>query len=213
MEKVVVVAVHPDDETIGCGGTIIKHLNNGDEVHCILVTKGNADQKVIWDKVKDTYHFTSVTELDFPELNLMDKSLNELIPPLSKAISAIRPQTIIIPNRSDAHSDHKAIFSAVASCTKAFRYPFIEKVLMMEVISETDFALPLPEGQFIANYYVEITKEFEKKQEILKIYESELLPYPQTRNLNTMQALNRYRGSQINAEYAEAFMNLKTIVR
>ena len=213
MEKVVVVAVHPDDETIGCGGTIIKHLNKGDEVHCILVTKGNAEQKVIWDKVKDIYHFTSVTELDFPELDLMDKSLNELIPPLSKAIGAIRPQTIIIPNRSDAHSDHKAIFNAVASCTKAFRYPFIEKVLMMEVISETDFALPLPEGQFIANYYVDITKEFEKKQEILKIYESELLPYPQTRNLNTMQALNRYRGSQINAEYAEAFMNLKTIVR
>ena len=213
MEKVVVVAVHPDDETIGCGGTIIKHLNKGDEVHCILVTKGNADQKVIWNKVKDTYRFTSVTELDFPELDLMDKSLNELIPPLSKAISAIQPQTIIIPNRSDAHSDHKAIFNAVASCTKAFRYPFIEKVLMMEVISETDFALPLPEGQFIANYYVDITKEFEKKQEILKIYESELLPYPQTRNLNTMQALNRYRGSQINAEYAEAFMNLKTIVR
>lgn len=213
MEKVVVVAVHPDDETIGCGGTIIKHLSKGDEVHCILVTKGNAEQKVIWDKVKDTYHFTSVTELDFPELDLMDTSLNELIPPLSKAISAIQPQTIIIPNRSDAHSDHKAIFNAVASCTKAFRYPFIEKVLMMEVISETDFALPLPEGQFIANYYVDITKEFEKKQEILKIYESELLPYPQTRNLNTMQALNRYRGSQINAGYAEAFMNVKTIIR
>lgn len=213
MERVVVVAVHPDDETIGCGGTIIKHLNRGDEVHCILVTKGNAEQKVIWNKVKDAYHFTSVTELDFPELDLMDKSLNELIPPLSKAISTIQPQTIIIPNRSDAHSDHKAIFNAVASCTKAFRYPFIEKVLMMEVISETDFALPLPEGQFIANYFVDISKEYAKKEEILKIYESELLPYPQTRNLSTMQALNRYRGSQINAEYAEAFMNLKTIIR
>lgn len=213
MERVVVVAVHPDDETIGCGGTIIKHLNRGDEVHCILVTKGNAEQKVIWNKVKDAYHFTSVTELDFPELDLMDKSLNELIPPLSKAISTIQPQTIIIPNRSDAHSDHKAIFSAVASCTKTFRYPFIEQVLMMEVISETDFALPLPEGQFIANYFVDISKEYAKKEEILKIYGSELLPYPQTRNLSTMQALNRYRGSQINSEYAEAFMNLKTIVR
>ena len=213
MEKVVVVAVHPDDETIGCGGTIIKHLNRGDEVHCILVTKGNAEQKEIWNNVKEAYQFTSVTELDFPELDLMDISLNELIPPLSKAISVIQPQTIIIPNRSDAHSDHKAVFNAVASCTKSFRYPFIEKVLMMEVISETDFALPLPEGQFLANYYVDITKEYTKKEEILKIYESEFLPYPLTRNLSTMQALNRYRGSQINSEYAEAFMNLKTIVR
>lgn len=213
MEKVVVVAVHPDDETIGCGGTIIKHLDRGDEVHCVLVTKGNVEQKCIWDQVKEAYQFTSVTELNFPELELMDKSLNELIPPLSKAIITIQPQTIIVPNRSDVHSDHKAIFNAVASCTKAFRYPFIEKVLMMEVISETDFALPLPEGQFIANYFVDITTEFEKKQEILKMYESELLPYPQTRNLSTMQALNRYRGSQINAEYAESFMNIKTIVR
>ena len=213
MEKVVVVAVHPDDETIGCGGTIIKHLDKGDEVHCILVTKGNAEQNAMWDQVIDAYHFTSVAELDFQELDLMDKSLNELIPPLSKAICTIQPQTIIIPNRSDAHSDHRAIFYALVSCTKAFRYPFIEKVLMMEVISETDFALPLPEGQFIANYFVDITKEYAKKEKVLKIYESELLPYPQTRNVSTMQALNRYRGSQINAEYAEAFMNLKTIVR
>ena len=213
MEKIVVISVHPDDETLGCGGTIIKHLNNGDEVHCVLVTRGNSKQMHIWDKVKVAYGFSSVIELNFPELKLMDISLNKLIPPLSKAIYSIMPQTLIIPNRADAHSDHKAIFNAVSACTKAFRYPFIEKVLMMEVISETDFILSLPESQFITNYYVDITKEFAKKQDILKIYESELLPYPLTRNTSTMQALNRYRGSLINVEYAEAFMNVKTIER
>lgn len=212
-KTICVIVVHPDDETLGCGGTLLKYLANGDEVHCILVTKGNYEQSKIWEMVKKAYHFTSVTELDFPELELMDISLNELIPPISKAIGAIKPQELIIPNRSDAHSDHKAVFNAVVTCTKAFRYPFIEQVLMMEVISETDFALPLPEGQFIANYFVDITEHYHRKEEILKIYESELLPYPQTRNLNTIQALNRYRGSLINAEYAEAFMNLKTIVR
>lgn len=212
-KKICVIAVHPDDETLGCGGTILKFLEQGDEVHCILITKGNQEQAKIWEKVAETYQFTSVTELNFHELKLMDISLNELIPPMSKAISSIEPQVLIIPNRSDAHSDHKAIFNAVASCTKAFRYPFIEQVLMMEVISETDFALPLPEGQFVANYYVDITNQYQQKEEILRFYENELLPYPQTRNLSTMQALNRYRGSQINAEYAEAFMNLKTIVR
>ena len=143
----------------------------------------------------------------------MDISLNKLIPPISDGIRKIQPNILIIPNRSDAHSDHRAVFNAVASCTKAFRYPFIEQVLMMEVVSETDFALPLPEGQFIANYFVDISAEFESKQRILKIYESELLPYPQTRNMSTISALNRYRGSLINTEYAEAFMSLKTIVR
>lgn len=212
-KRICVIAVHPDDESLGCGGTILKFLEQGDEVHCILVTKGNQEQSKIWEKVKEAYKFTSVTELNFLELKLMDLSLNELIPPMSKAISLIEPQMLIIPNRSDAHSDHKAIFNAVASCTKAFRYPFIEQVLMMEVISETDFSLPLPEGQFVANYYVDITDHYHRKEEILRLYENELLPFPQTRNLSTMQALNRYRGSQINAEYAEAFMNLKTIVR
>ncbi len=213
MNRVVVIAVHPDDETLGCGGTILKFLSQGDEVHCILVTKGNDEQARLWERAKNAYRFTSVIELDFPEMELMDISLNKLIPPISDGIRKIQPNILIIPNRSDAHSDHRAVFNAVASCTKAFRYPFIEQVLMMEVVSETDFALPLPEGQFIANYFVDISAEFESKQRILKIYESELLPYPQTRNMSTISALNRYRGSLINTEYAEAFMSLKTIVR
>ena len=213
MERIVIVSVHPDDETLGCGGTILKHLSHGDEVHCILVTKGNAEQGMIWTKVKEAYSFTSVVELDFPELELMDISLNKLIPAFSKVINAICPQTLIIPNRSDVHSDHKAVFDAVATCTKSFRYPFIDKVLMMEVVSETDFALPLQENIFIPNYFVDITNYFQTKQDILNIYESELLPYPHTRNLSTMQALNRYRGSQIGVGYAEAFMNVKTIER
>ncbi len=213
MNRVVVIAVHPDDETLGCGGTILKFLSRGDEVHCILVTKGNDEQARLWERAKHAYRFTSVTELDFPEMELMDISLNKLIPPISDGIRKIQPNIMIIPNRSDAHSDHRAVFNAVASCTKAFRYPSIEQVLMMEVVSETDFALPLPEGQFIANYFVDISAEFESKQRILKIYESELLPYPQTRNMSTISALNRYRGSLINTEYAEAFMSLKTIVR
>lgn len=213
MNRVVVIAVHPDDETLGCGGTILKFLSQGDEVHCILVTKGNDEQARLWERAKNVYRFTSVIELDFPEMELMDISLNKLIPPISDGIRKIQPNILIIPNRSDAHSDHRTIFNAVASCTKAFRYPFIEQVLMMEVVSETDFALPLPEGQFIANYFVDISAEFESKQRILKIYESELLPYPQTRNMSTISALNRYRGSLINTEYAEAFMSLKTIVR
>lgn len=212
-KRICVIAVHPDDETLGCGGTILKHLKNGDEVYCILVTKGNKEQGTIWDKVKELYNFTSVIELGFPELDLMDISLNKLIPTISKAFNEIQPQIIYIPNRSDAHSDHKAVFSAVSACTKSFRYPYIEQVLMMEVISETDFALQLPENLFIANYFVDISEHFERKQQILSLYNNEFLPYPQTRNLETMAALNRYRGSQINAEYAEAFMSIKTIMR
>lgn len=213
MERVVVISVHPDDETLGCGGTILKHLKKGDEVHCILVTSGNSEQTSIWNKVKAAYGFTSVVELNFPELELADISLNKLIPAFSDAFNKIKPSILYVPNRSDVHSDHQAVFQAVSACTKAFRYPFIEKVLMCEVISETDFALPVHEAVFVPNYFVDITDEMNKKLEIFKLYESEILPYPSTRNESTITALNRYRGSLIGSEYAEAFVSLKTIVR
>lgn len=82
---------------------------------------------------------------------------------------------------------------------------------MMEVISETDFSLGLPETMFIPNYYVDISETFEQKIQIMKMYESEMLEYPHTRNESTMTALNRYRGSLIGTEYAEAFMAIKIV--
>lgn len=211
MNKICIIAVHPDDETLGAGGTILKHLAKGDEVYCVFVTGGNEEQKFLVDKVTAAYKFTGTFSLNLPELLLGDTSLNYIIPLIHDVFKQVQPDTIIIPNRSDVHSDHRTIFDAVYACTKSFRYPYIKKILMMEVISETDFNLALPERVFIPNYYVDITSTFARKNEILKIYESELLPYPETRNLNTMEALNRYRGSQVSAEYAESFMALKIV--
>lgn len=211
MKKVCVIAVHPDDETLGCGGTLLKHLRHGDYIHCIFVTSGNEEQKKYIDKISKEYSFKNVFNLGFEELRLSDISLNDIIPSISKIFNEVKPEIIYMPNRSDVHSDHKAIFNAVLSCTKSFRYPFIKKVLMMEVISETDFSLGLPETMFIPNYYVDISETFEQKIQIMKMYESEMLEYPHTRNESTMTALNRYRGSLIGTEYAEAFMAIKIV--
>ena len=192
-KKVLVISVHPDDETLGCGGSILKHLGQGDEVHCVFITGGNIYHRQLIDNLHEM--------------------LNELIEALSKIVSIVQAQVLYIPNRSDAHSDHRAVFSAIMACSKNFRYPFIEQILMCEVISETDFAPILGENTFSPNYFIDISEVFIKKIEILKMFGSELLPYPMTRNQSAIEALNRYRGTLINAEYAEAFMSIKTIVR
>lgn len=213
MKKVCVIAVHPDDETLGCGGAILKHLKRGDEVHCVFITDGDETQKELIDQLAKHYGFSSVTRLGMSELKLADMSLNELVPALAGVMKKIAPNVLYIPNRSDAHSDHRAVFEALIACTKAFRFPLIEQILMCEVISETDFNLGLPEQVFNPNYFVDITDEWEGKKLALEICKDQMLPYPFTRNESTMEALNRYRGSLINVEYAEAFMALKTIVR
>lgn len=209
--KVLVVSVHPDDETIGCGGTILKHKEQGDEVFCLFVTSGNLKQKSIIKKLNSAYEFNDIYNCDFPEIILEDLSLSVIISEFSKLFKKWKPNLVYVPNRFDTHSDHRKTFQAIQTCIKTFRYPFVKKVMMMEVISETDFAPCLPENNFMANVFVDVSDFFEKKMEILNLFESELLEFPYTRSFDSMRAYNRYRGSQINREYAECFMLLKEI--
>lgn len=213
MKKVLVISVHPDDETIGCGGTILKHLEMGDQVYCLFITAGNEMQLHTLSKIVDFYEFSDYSCLGFPELELQDISLNILIPKISMIFNQFQPNILYIPNRSDIHSDHRVVFEAAIACTKVFRYPFVEKVLMCEVVSETDFAPALIESAFIPNVFNDISPFFEKKLKALQLFEAEMLDYPHTRNISTITAFNRYRGSQAGVEYAESFMLVKEIVR
>mgnify|MGYP001194833733 CR=1 FL=1 len=211
-KKIMVIAVHPDDETIGCGGTILKHIDNGDSVRIVFVTSGNEVQKGKIKSVINNYKSTSFSMLNLEEISLENQPLVNIIMPLNKVINEFRPEILYIPNRSDVHSDHRTVFRALQACTKSFRNPFIKKIMMMEVISETDFSPNLTENIFVPNIINDITQYFEQKEKILNIYKEELLPGNMTRSISSMKALNRYRGSLINVKYAESFMLLKEII-
>jgi LmbE family N-acetylglucosaminyl deacetylase len=211
MNKVLVIAVHPDDETLGCGGTILKHKSQGDIVGCMFITSGNAEQKKLVNEVVKRYGFDFVEYLDKAEIVLDDLSLTELIPPISEVMHKYKPTILYAPNRSDSHSDHRKSWQAVCACIKSFRYPFLKRVLMCEVISETDVAPALAENAFIPNVFIDITAFRDPKMEILKMYDVELLEDPHTRSISAVEALQRYRGSQVSVQYAEAFMLIKEI--
>ena len=211
MKKVLVVAVHPDDETLGCGGTILKHIHEGDKVSCVFVTSGNNSQRAVVDTVVKDYGFESIHYLDVPELSLTDSSLNELIPSLSAVIKEVEPGILYIPNRSDVHSDHRITFEACLPFTKQFRYPFIKEVYMMEVSSETDFVPAIPSLSFVPNTFVDITPFMKKKLEIMSLYNSEIMADVCPRSNSSIEAMSRYRGSRIGVLYAESFVQLMRI--
>jgi LmbE family N-acetylglucosaminyl deacetylase len=144
-------------------------------------------------------------------MSLDSTSLNTLIPKISEVFNEIKPEVIYVMNRSDAHSDHRITFEAVAACTKSFRYPFIKKVLMYECLSETEFAPALLEKAFIPNYFVDITSFFDQKVSIMKVYESELAEHPFPRSLKNIEALAIFRGASVGVVYAEAFQLIKYI--
>jgi LmbE family N-acetylglucosaminyl deacetylase len=221
MANVLIVAAHPDDETLGAGGTILKHKNNGDNIFWLIVTNISESQGFSSERVgmrqneieivAENYKFNEVIKFDIPTMSLNDSNLNDLIPRISKLFERIKPEVIYIMNRSDAHSDHRVIFRSVMACTKSFRYSYVKKVLMYECISETEFSPILPENVFQPNYYVDISDFFNKKIEIMNVFKSEMGEHPFPRSNKNIEALAIFRGAYAGVQYAEAFQLIKLI--
>lgn len=219
--KVIVISAHPDDEVLGVGGTILKHIKEGDLVFWLITTNISVEkgfdkarvesrQEEI-KKVEKSLGIKKTFLLNYPTMALSSHSIIDMVPKISKIFSEVEPAVIYCLNRSDAHSDHRITFDAVMACTKSFRYPYIKKVLLYECISETEFAPALPEKAFIPNYYVDITEFFQEKLEIMRIYESELGEHPFPRSERNIEALATFRGASVGVEYAEAFQLIKYI--
>ena len=221
MKKVIIISAHPDDEVLGCGGTLLKHHEQGDSIYWIIGTnvfekEGFTRQRVESRqieiaKISEEIGVSKVFKLDYPTMSLNSTNLLTLIPKISEIFSKVQPEIIYTLNRSDAHSDHRILCQAVASCTKSFRHSYIKKVLMYECISETEFAPQLAENMFIPNYFVDISKHFVRKLDIMRIYKSELGEHPFPRSLKNIEALATFRGATAGVKYAEAFQLIKYI--
>ena len=133
MKKILVAAVHPDDETIGCGGSIIKWLHEGNKVYWLIIT--NVEESINYKRdwvekrqneishVSNLFGFTETIKLNHPTTKLHEISYEALLKSISNVFHDIKPDVVILPNHSDVHSDHRIAFEALYSCTKSFRYP------------------------------------------------------------------------------------------
>ncbi|NOT84745.1 MAG: PIG-L family deacetylase [Methylococcaceae bacterium] len=220
-QKIIVIAAHPDDEVLGCGGTLLKYAGQGAEIAWLIATNMSESagytkarvegrQQEIAEVAKQV-PFQKVYQLDFPTTQLDAIAPSQLIGKISHCFLEFKPEVIFVLNRSDAHSDHRVLFQAVMACTKSFRYPFIKKILMYECLSETEFAAALPENIFYPNYFVDISPYFKRKIELMSIYASELAEHPFPRSIRNIEALATYRGATAGVDYAEAFHLLKCI--
>ncbi|MDD3506406.1 MAG: PIG-L family deacetylase [Sulfurimonas sp.] len=216
--NILVIAVHPDDETLGCGGTLLKHKANGDKIHWLICTSLEVShsyydmrEKEI-EEVHGMYGFDSMYNLRLKTMQVDEYSMSELIAKISKIIYEVEPNIVYLPFRGDVHSDHRKIFEASYSCTKVFRYPFIKKIYMMETLSETEFAPSTQDSSFVPNVFVDISEYMHTKLEIMKIYKSELAEHPFPRSQRNIEALATLRGATSACDYAESFMLLKEIL-
>ena len=220
MSKILVIATHPDDETLGCGGTLLRHLKNKDKVFWLIITK--MSDKNTWSKnsilkrdkeiklVSNSYKFKKVYNLGFETIKLDTFPMNEITKKLSDVVNDCKPSIIYCPNETDVHTDHQVTSKACRILGKSFRFPFIKKILSYEVLSETDSNF-FEKKLFKPNYFINIENYLEKKIKIMKIYKSEFKKFPFPRSDETIRSLAKIRGSQSNYKSAEAFKLIKEI--
>ena len=214
MSRVLVIAPHPDDETLGCGGTLFKHKANNDDIFWFIVTGISADTGWPVDKVKKreksinnvkkNYGFSQVFNLQLPSTRLDILPFSDLIGEITNVYKEISPEIIYMPFNHDVHTDHQIIAKAFNSTFKWFRYPHIIRVLMYETLSETDFNF-IENKKFCPNVFVNISKYIDMKIEAMSIYNDEMGEFPFPRSEKALRALATLRGSQSGYESAEAF--------
>lgn len=216
MDKILVVAAHPDDETLGCGGSLLKHKSEGNEIYWLIMTNISVQDGYKASNVcrrqqeirlaAKRYGFRQTFKLDFPTTKLDILGMGRLVNMVNGVIQKVKPNVVYLPNRNDIHSDHKVTFDAVLSSLKSFRCPSIKRILAYEIISETEFSPPFPTNIFTPNSFSDISEYLTRKIAIMKIYRGELGGHPFPRSIDNLKALATHRGATAGVKYAEAFM-------
>jgi LmbE family N-acetylglucosaminyl deacetylase len=220
--RVLAIAPHPDDETLGCGATLLKHKAAGDHLFWLIATRGHEprwsqdllarkDKEI--DKVAAAYGFDNVFRLGFPTIRMDAVPLEELIEAIQKPILEAKPDCVFVNHFGDVHSDHRQVFEATMSVLKPFysNRHGVRQVLSYEVPSSTDAMPANPARSFVPNVFRDVTEFIERKLEIMSLFETEVQPYPLPRAAESIRALARYRGATIGTEYAEAFALIREV--
>tara|TARA_X000000950_G_C13919714_1_gene662759 strand:- start:5494 stop:6150 length:657 start_codon:yes stop_codon:yes gene_type:complete len=215
-KSIFVIAPHPDDEVLGCGGTLLRLKDEGAEIHWVIVTKmgkeySKAEKNIRENLIKEVskiFNFSKVHQLPYLSGEISDKSMKNIIINISDLIRDFSPSIIFTPFYGDVHSDHRIIANAVISASKPFRAKSVKTLLAYEVPSETNFAF---KDFFQPKIYYNISNYMDEKINILKLYKSELGQHPFPRSLEASKNLAKIRGSESDNLYAEAFHVIRMI--
>ena len=222
--RTLVVAPHPDDEILGCGGSLLKRQAQGGTLGWLIVS--DITNKEGWNpekikqrqvessKVQSALGIASehLYQLNFPTTKLDCLPIGEVVTAMAAAFKHFLPEEVFLPYPGDAHTDHKVTFEAASACTKWFRYPSIKKILAYETLSETDFGINPLNSTFRPVIFENIYNFLERKIDLMEIYQSEIAEFPFPRSKIAIKSLARVRGSQAGFKAAEAFLPLRELV-
>ena len=219
-ESVLILAAHPDDEVLGCGGTIAKLANQGASVHVAFLADGVSSRsgeaalsgaelsarRVAAQSACALLGVRSVAFGDFPDNRMDTVPLLDVVQAVEVLVAEYRPETVFTHHAGDLNIDHHRLHQAVATaCRPQCGHP-VKTLLCFEVPSSTEWQLPGSAPIFVPNWYVDVSATIERKLSALEAYAAELRAWPHPRSRQGVEHLARWRGATVGVGAAEAFV-------
>jgi len=220
--QILIIAAHPDDEVLGCGGTIAKHLQNGDEVHVLILAEGVTSRDEVRERESRAGELSqlaqaaqeagrilgvkSVELYDFPDNRMDSVDLLDVVKVVERAIDKYKPDMVYTHHAGDVNIDHRIVHQAVVTACRPLPGQCVKTLLFFEVPSSTEWQTAGSALVFLPNYFVDISNCLDKKLQALKVYESEMRPWPHPRSLLAVEHLARWRGAMVGVEAVEGFV-------
>lgn len=223
---VLVVAAHPDDEVLGCGGTIARLASEGHEVYIAILgegitsrceSNGQGDKKAMEELHAQSYKVGShllakdVFLYSLPDNRFDTVPLLDIVKIVENLVDRLQPQVIYTHHGGDLNIDHQIVHRAVLTAARPLEDCPVKEIYAFEVPSSTDWAFQQFEPAFSPNVFVDIVETLESKVEAMQLYESEARTFPHPRSPQALRAISRRWGSTVGVEAAEAFQLIRYI--
>ena len=215
--RLLVVAAHPDDEVLGCGGTVAKLVSTGWEAESVIACEGGSHRGI--EQVEDGQHYSEqaakvlgvrrVHRLDFPDQKLDTLCLTDVVSPLEKIVSEFEPTVVLTQYGGDLNRDHELLFKAAMVALRP-TVPFLEAVYAFDTASSTEWAYP---RSFVPDTWVDITDTMQIKLDAMACYKTELKEYPHPRSLEALKQKAHAWGNQACLDAAEVFVTIRRRLR
>ncbi len=222
--KILVIVAHPDDEVLGCGGTIARLTSEGYEVFTLILGEGitsrdnKRDEKDIEKDISElkaqaqkANHILGVKRVfsfDFPDNRFDTVALLDIIKVIEKVKNEIKPDTVFTHHAQDLNIDHKIVFEAVMTATRPLSLESVKEIYSFEILSSSEWSFT---AEFLPNTFFDITKTLDIKIRSMKEYSNEIREYPHPRSIDGIRLNAQNWGLKTGIKYAEALKLIRNI--
>ncbi len=223
-KKILIVVAHPDDEVLGCFGTVVKLINQGYEAYTLILGEGKTsrdEQRAVENKKKEIellsseiYKANNVIGIKkvfietFPDNRFDDVNLLDIVKVISKVKEEIQPDIIFTHFENDLNIDHRITYQAVLTATRPMKEECVKEIYSFEILFSTEWNYPL---SFSPDTFFNISDTLKFKLKAMKKYSSEICNYPHPRSLKGIKLNAKYQGMRVGLEYVESFKSVRVI--